>query len=32
MTIESIYDASEFDFNVVYNGTEIMDVFSVEAK
>ena len=29
MTNESRYDVIEFDFNVVYNGTEIMDVFSV---
>ena len=29
MTNESRYGVIEFDFNVVYNGTEIMDVFSV---
>ena len=31
-TNESVYSTITFDYDVVYNGTEIMDVFSVEGE
>ena len=31
-TNESVYDTITFDYDITYNGTEIMDIFSVEGE